>query len=143
MFQIPCAVLSVRGMDILRSTACLKQFVYPVTRRHIVLLSSPHHIASTVMVLMVQSLVTSRNFRWRGKSRRLGPQIWCHSRRLAIVTRPSTRSIFHAVLFQLSRPPIVPPPFLRLHDLLVIVFIVRFFQPYLLVFRIKAHSFLK
>ena len=54
---IPCAVLSVRGLDILRSTACLKQFVYLVARRHIVLLASLHHIASTVMVLMVQILV--------------------------------------------------------------------------------------
>ena len=76
---------------------CLMQFVYPVARRHIVLPASFHHIASTVKVLTAQILVTARNFRWRGKSRRSGPQISCHFRRLGVVTRPSTRSIFHEV----------------------------------------------
>ena len=63
MFQLTCVVLSVRGLDILRSTVCLEEFVYPVTRRHIVLLASLYHVASTVMVLMVQILEAARNSR--------------------------------------------------------------------------------
>ena len=58
----PLRVFSVGGLDILRNTVCLMQFVYLVARRHIVLLASIHHIASTVMVLMAQILVTARNF---------------------------------------------------------------------------------
>ena len=92
MFQIPCALLNVRDYDLLRSTVCLKHFVYPVARRHIVLLASLHHIASTAQIL-----VTAWNFRWRMKSRRLGPQISCNFRKLGVVARPSTRSIFHEV----------------------------------------------
>ena len=59
------------------------QFEYPVVRRHIILLASLHHTASTVMVLMAQILVTARNFRWRGKSRS-GPQTRCHFWRLSV-----------------------------------------------------------
>ena len=50
----------------------------PVARRHIVLLSSLHYIASTVMVLMVQILMNAQNCKWRGKSTRSGLQIRCH-----------------------------------------------------------------
>ena len=124
MFQITCAVLSDRGLDILWSTVCLREFVYPVARRHIVLLASLH-VASSVMVLMVPILETARGFRWRGKSR-LWPQIKCHSWRLGIVTRRSTESIFHAFSFELWSSPIVPPPLLGLHDLLAVVFFARF-----------------
>ena len=36
IFQIPCAVSSAGGSDILRSTVCPSQFVWPVARRHTV-----------------------------------------------------------------------------------------------------------
>ena len=52
-------------------------------------------------------------------------KIRCNFQRLGIITRPSTWLIFHEVLFQSSSPPIVPPPLLRLYDLLTVVFIAR------------------
>ena len=66
-----------------------------------------------------------QKFQMERKFRILGSQIRCHSRRLGVVTRPSTQSIFHGVLFQASSPPIVHPPLLRLRDLCAVVFIAR------------------
>ena len=82
-------------------------------------------------------------FHMEREIQRLGPQISCHSPRLGFVTKHSTRSIFHGVLFQFSNPPIIPPRLLRLHDLLASVFNSRLLLPHLLMFSINAQSFLR